>query len=52
MFFDLFNNALGKGKQEVPKQLSKFSKLEEHYKKVREVPGIKTWLKERPESEF
>ena len=52
MFFDLFNNALGKGKQEVPKQLSKFPKLEEHYKNVRDVPEIKDWLKQRPESEF
>jgi len=52
MFFDLFNNAMGRGKQEVPEQLSKFPKLVEHHKKVRDVPGIKAWLEKRPESEF
>jgi len=52
MFFDLFNNAMGRGKQEVPEQLSKFPKLVEHHKKVRNVPGIKAWLEKRPESEF
>ena len=38
IFFDVFNNFLGKGK---PGELSKFPKLEEHYKKVRDVSGIK-----------
>ncbi|XP_020630104.1 glutathione S-transferase 1-like isoform X2 [Orbicella faveolata] len=51
IFFDFFNNFLGKGKPEVPEELIKFSKLEEHYKKVREVPGIKAWLDKRPETE-
>ena len=52
MFFDFFNNYLGKGKPEVPEQLSKFPKLEEHYKKVRDVPGIKAWFVKRPESQY
>ena len=52
MFFDFFNNSVGHGKPEVPEQLSKFPKLEEHYKKVRDVPGIKAWLEKRPETGF
>ena len=51
MFFDFFNNFPGKGKLEVPEQLSKFPKLVEHYKQVRDVPGIKAWLEKRPETE-
>ena len=48
LFFDFFNNFLGKGKPEDPKYFSKFTKLEEHYKEVRDFPGIKTWLEKRP----
>jgi len=51
MFFDFFNNFPGKGKLEVPEQLSKFPKLVEHYKQVCDVPGIKAWLEKRPETE-
>ena len=53
MFFDFNNGFLGRGKPEVPEQLSKFPKLEEHYKKVRDVPGIKARLEKRPaEAQF
>ena len=51
MFFDFINNFLSQGKPEVPEQLSKFPKLEEHYKKVRDVPAIKAWLEKRPQTE-
>jgi len=50
VFFDFFNTCLGKGKPEVPEQLNKFPKLEEHYKRVRDVPGIKAWIEKRPKT--
>jgi len=52
IFFDFFNNCLGQGKPDVPEHFSKFPKLQEHYKKVRDVPGIKAWIEKRPESDY
>jgi len=52
MFFDFFNNFLGKGKPEDPEHFSKFPKLEEHYKQVRDFPGIKAWLEKRPKTDL
>lgn len=52
LFFDFFNNFLGKGKPEDPEHFSKFPKLEEHYKQVRDFPGIKTWLEKRPKTDL
>jgi len=51
VFFDFFNNFLCQGKPEVPEQLGKFPKLQEHYKKVLDVPGIKAWIEKRPKTE-
>ncbi|KAL9962497.1 hypothetical protein ACROYT_G031602 [Oculina patagonica] len=50
-FFDLSNSFLWKDKPGVPEHLDKFPKLAEHYKHVREVPGIKGWLEKRPKTE-
>jgi len=52
LFFDFFNNFLGKGKPEDPEHFSKFPKLEEHYKQVRDFPGIKAWLEKRPKTDL
>ncbi|XP_078384007.1 hematopoietic prostaglandin D synthase-like [Oculina patagonica] len=50
-FFDISNNFMWRGKPGDPEHLQKYPKLLEHYKRVRDVPGIKAWLEKRPESE-
>ncbi|KAL9962499.1 hypothetical protein ACROYT_G031604 [Oculina patagonica] len=50
IFFDVFNNFLGKGDPAVPEHLSKFPKLVEYYKSVLDVPGIKAWVEKRPKT--
>ena len=50
--FNIFNHAFAQGKQVVPDELKAFPLLEEHYKRVMNVPNIKKWMEERPSSDI
>ena len=46
--FNSFDFFFAKGKLVVPDELKDFPLLTDHYNRVRSLPNIKTWLKERP----
>ena len=49
-FFNLCN-VFAEGKPIVPKQISEFLLLVEHYKRVLNVPEIKAWIDKRPKTD-
>ena len=49
-FFNMCN-AFAEGKPIVPKQLSEYPLLVEHYKRVLNVPQIKGWVEKRPKTD-
>ena len=51
-FFEFFNGFMAMGEPVVPKQLSKFPRLVDHYNRVLNVPEIKAWVEKRPKSQI
>ena len=49
-FFNMCN-VFAEGKPIVPKQLSEYPLLVEHYKRVLNVPQIKAWIEKRPKTD-
>ena len=49
-FFNMCN-AFAEGKPIVPKQLSEYPLLVEHYERVLNVPQIKGWIEKRPKTD-
>ena len=49
-FFNMCN-AFAEGKSIVPKQLSEYPLLVEHYERVLNVPQIKGWIEKRPKTD-
>lgn len=49
-FFSLCN-IFAEGEPTVPKQLTDYPLLVEHYNRVLNVPGIKAWVEKRPKTD-